>query len=153
MRDQQTAQKKYDEIRAKQMTAQVAENLEGDQKAERFSLLEPPLTPELPIKPDRKKMIALGFFLALAAAGGIVTLLETLHGRVRGVEAVTAITGQRPLVTVPYITHSAEAVQNRRLLQQLAAGAVAVVLVALVVLHFLHMPLDIVAIKILGRLS
>lgn len=153
MRDQQTAQKKYDEIRAKQMTAQVAENLEGDQKAERFSLLEPPLTPERPIKPDRRKMIALGFFLALAAAGGLVMLLETLHGRVRGVEAVTAITGQRPLVIVPYITHAAEAAQNRRLLQQLAGGAAAVVLLGIAVVHILYMPLDIVVMKIFARLG
>lgn len=153
MRDQQTAQKKYDEIRAKQMTAQVAENLEGDQKAERFSLLEPPLTPDRPIKPDRRKMIALGFFLALAAAGGVVALLETLHGRVRGVEAVTAITGLRPMVTVPYITHSAEAAHNRRLLLQLGAGAGAVVLVGVAVVHFLYMPLDLVVIKIFDRLG
>ena len=34
-RDYQNAQKKYDEIRAKQMTAQVAENMEGEQRAER----------------------------------------------------------------------------------------------------------------------
>ena len=49
MRDHETAQKKYDEIRAKEMTAQVAESLEDDQKAERFSLLEPPLFPDKPI--------------------------------------------------------------------------------------------------------
>jgi len=55
LRDQETARRKYEEIRSKQMSAQVAENLEDEQKAERFTLLEPPLAPDVPIKPNRKK--------------------------------------------------------------------------------------------------
>ncbi len=153
MRDHDGAKRKYEEIHAKQMTAQVAENLEGDQKAERFSLLEPPLTPDRPIKPDRKKMIALGFVLAGVAAAGLVMLLETLHGTVRGADAVAAITGHRPLVLVPYITIAQEAAQRRKLLLRLLGAAVALFLVALVVVHFLYMPLDVLIVKVMLRLS
>lgn len=49
--------KKYEEIRAKQMSARISENLEQENKAERFALLEPPLMPEKPIKPNRKKSL------------------------------------------------------------------------------------------------
>jgi succinoglycan biosynthesis transport protein ExoP len=153
MRDHEGAKRKYEEIHAKQMTAQVAENLEGDQKAERFSLLEPPLTPDRPIKPDRKKMIALGFVLAGVAAAGLVMLLETLHGTVRGADALTAIVGQRPLVLVPYITIAEEAAQRRKLLVRALAAAAALGLAGLAAIHFLYMPLDVVVIKILLRLS
>lgn len=153
MRDHDGAKRKYEEIHAKQMTAQVAENLEGDQKAERFSLLEPPLTPDRPIKPDRKKMIALGFVLAAVAAAGLVMLLETLHGTVRGADAVTAITGHRPLVLVPYINIAQEAAQRRKLLLRLLGAAVALFLVALVAVHFLYMPLDVLIVKVMLRLS
>jgi succinoglycan biosynthesis transport protein ExoP len=48
MRDHESAQKKYEEIRAKQMNAKINENLEGENKAERFSLLEPPALPDKP---------------------------------------------------------------------------------------------------------
>jgi succinoglycan biosynthesis transport protein ExoP len=58
MRDHESAQKKYEEIRAKQMNAKINENLEGENKAERFTLLEPPALPDKPARPDRIKTIA-----------------------------------------------------------------------------------------------
>ena len=152
-RDLDTTRRKYEEIIAKVRTAQVAESLEDDQKAERFSLLEPPLTPEQPIKPDRKKMIALGFFLAMASSGGLAALLEMLYGRVRGVEAVTAITGQRPMVVIPYITVAAEAARQRRLLWMLAGGVVLAGLLGLAAIHFFYQPLDILLMKVMARLG
>lgn len=152
-RDLDSTRQKYNEVIANVRTAQMAESLEDDQKAERFSLLEPPRTPEQPIKPDRKKMIALGFFLAIAAAGGLAALLEILYGRVRGLEAVMAITGQRPMVIIPYITVAAEATRRRRLLIAMAAGVVAAGVLGLIALHFLYQPLDILMMKVLARLG
>ncbi len=113
-RDYQSAQKKYEEIMEKKRTAQVAESLEGDQKAERFTVLEPPILPETPIKPNRQKLIALALMLALAAAGAAAALIEMLQGRVRGVRQIAAAWGQQPLVTVPVIPTSAEGARHRR---------------------------------------
>lgn len=153
LRDQETARRKYEEIRSKQMSAQVAENLEDEQKAERFTLLEPPLAPDVPIKPNRKKMIALGFFLAAACSAGVVILLETLNGRVRGVEAVAAIVGQRPMVTIPYITVAAELQQRRKMMVRVGIAVAVIVPLSLLAVHFLYMPLDMVLSKVLLRLS
>ncbi|MCD6661767.1 MAG: Wzz/FepE/Etk N-terminal domain-containing protein [Comamonas sp.] len=153
MRDHETAQRKYEEIRAKQMNAQVAENLEGEQKAERFTLLEPPIAPDRPIKPNRRKMIALGLILAAVAAAGAVMLLETLRGTVRGVGALMAVVGQRPLVVVPYITIAREHARRRQLLVRAGVTTVLALMLALVAVHFLYMPLDTLAFKILLRLS
>lgn len=153
LRDRESAQRKYEEIRAKQMSAQVAENLEGEQKAERFSLLEPPIAPDRPIKPNRKKMIALGIVLAGVAAAGLVMLLETLHGTVRGADAVAAIVGQRPLVLVPYIPIKEEMARQRKLWWRTAIAAVVVVIALLAAIHFFYMPLDSLVFKILLRLS
>lgn len=152
-RDLESTRAKYEEIIAKVRTAQVAESLEDDQKAERFSLLEPPLTPEQPIKPDRKKMIALGFFLAVASSGGLAAGLETLFGRVRGAEAVTAVTGLRPLVLVPYITVAAEARRRRLLLWGLLLGAVLLGVLSLLAIHFFYQPLDLLLMKVIARLG
>lgn len=153
MRDLESARTKYNEIRSKQMTAQVAENLEDDKKAERFSLLEPPLMPDKPIKPDRKKMIALGFLLAVAAAGGLVMALETLHGKVRGSEALTAIVHQRPMVIIPYIAIPDELAQRKKVLIRLAIGAGVGVLALVAAVHFIYMPLDLLFYKIMVRLG
>ena len=153
MRDREAAQRKYEEIRAKQMNAQVAENLEGEQKAERFTLLEPPIAPDRPIKPNRRKMIALGLVLAAVAAAGMVMLMETLRGTVRGAGALTAIVGQRPMVIVPYIAIAAEGVRRRKLWLRTAVAAVVALVLALAAIHFFYMPLDLLAFKIMLRLS
>ena len=153
LRDREGAQRKYEEIRAKQMSAQLSENLEDEQRAERFSLLEPPLAPDRPIKPNRKKMIALGLVLAGVAAGGLTMLLEMLHGTVRGAEAVTAITGKRPLVLIPYITIAEENQRQRRYWKRLIIGAVVALVAALLAIHFFFMPLDTLVFKLLLRLS
>lgn len=151
MRDYEGAQKKYEEIRAKQMSAQISENLEQDNKAERFIMLEPPLMPDKPVKPNRKKMVAMGFFLALAGAGGLVMLLETINQRVRGAEAMMAVIRQRVLVSVPYIPTQAELGRKRVWTKRLIALVAVVVVALLTALHFLYMPLDILTMKILAR--
>ena len=88
IRDRDSAQRKFDEIRNKKMNAQIAKNLESENKSERFNLLEPPILPEKPFKPNRVKIIVLGFFLALGSSGGMLMALITFDRRVRGVDAL-----------------------------------------------------------------
>ncbi|MBI5891291.1 MAG: lipopolysaccharide biosynthesis protein [Nitrosomonadales bacterium] len=115
IRDRDSAQRKFDELRNKKMNAQIAQNLESENKSERFSLLEPPILPEKPFKPNRKKILALGFFLALASAIGVVMLLESIDKRIRGAEALTHVLGSRPLVIIPYLHIEGEKVLGSNL--------------------------------------
>lgn len=114
IRDRDSAQRKFDELRNKKMNAQIAQSLESENMAERFTLLEPPIQPEKPFKPDRKKIIALGFFFALAAAVGVIMFLESLDKRIRGAEALTHVLGHRPLVVIPYL-YTEEDVRIKRM--------------------------------------
>jgi succinoglycan biosynthesis transport protein ExoP len=151
MRDHESAQKKYGEIHAKQMSAKIAENLEGENKAERFSLLEPPAFPDKPSKPDRGKILLLGIFAAVGGSGGLVLFLETLNQRIRGQEALAIAIRQRPMVTIPYIVIEDEVLRRKRLLKWVAIAAVAVIVISTALLHFLYMPLDILMMKIIAR--
>lgn len=119
IRDRDSAQKKFEELRNKRMNAKIAETLESESLSGRFSVLEPPLLPEKPYKPSRVKIVIIGFFLALALSGGVVTLLETIDKRVRGIEALTHVLGSRPLVSIPYI-HTKEDEARRKLMLKLA---------------------------------
>lgn len=152
-RDYQNAQKKYEEIVAKKMTAQVAENLEEDQKAERFAVLEPPTLPDRPVKPDRRKLLAFSLILAMVTPVGLVSIMETLHGTVRGVGQISAILGQKPLVTIPLIPVAAELASRRRSYLFVALGALLVIGLILVAVHFLVLPLDMILMKALIRLG
>src|SRR5579863_3237768 len=60
-RDLESAQLKYQQIRAKQGEVQISENLETERKGERFTMIEPPLPPEKPVSPNRFLIIAAGF--------------------------------------------------------------------------------------------
>jgi succinoglycan biosynthesis transport protein ExoP len=151
MRDHESAQKKYQEIHTKQMSAKISENLEQENKAERFILLEPPLMPDKPVKPNRKKMAAMGFFLALAGSGGLVMMLETINQRVRGTEALTSIIRRRVLVTIPYISIQEEVQRRKRWIKRLVVIAIVGVLASLLLLHIFYMPLDILMMKVLAR--
>ena len=151
MRDHENAQKKYEEVRAKQMSAQMAENLEEESKAERFLLLEPPLMPDKPVKPNRKKVVALGFFLALAGSGGLALMLESLGGRVRGARALTAVVRQPPLVVIPYIVTREESLRRRSLLKVVSIASAVLVILVLTGVHFFYTPLDLLVFKVLTR--
>jgi hypothetical protein len=137
----------------KRMTAQVAENLEGGQKAERFTVLDAPTLPETPIRPNRKKLLAMSFILALAAAAASVALLEAMRGTVRGIGQIRAIWGQEPLVAVPIIPVPGEAAQHRKRILALATSAVLVGCVILGLVHFLFEPLDLLVMKAITRMG
>ena len=151
MRDHDNARKKYEEIRTKEMSAKISETLEQENKAERFVLLEPPLMPEKPVRPNRKKVVALGFFLALAGSGALVMLLEMLNQRVRGVDALASVLGRRVLVSIPYISTQAELLRRRRWLKLLIVSVLLITTTFLVLVHFLYMPLDLLLFKALAR--
>ncbi len=153
LRDHGNAKKKYEEIQSKQLGAQIAENLEGENKSERFSLIDPPLLADKPIKPNRFKIIILGLFAAIAAAGGIALLLEMLNQRIRGKGALTTILGQAPLVEIPYITTRDEHDRRKSLIKKVIISAVIVFILALAVIHFAYMDLDLLFFKILARLG
>jgi succinoglycan biosynthesis transport protein ExoP len=152
IRDRDSAQKKFDEIRNKKMNAQIAENLESENKSERFSVLEPPLLPEKPFKPDPVKILVLGFFLAIVTSGGAMTVLESIDKRIRGIEALTHVLGYRPLVVIPYLPSQEDGVRRERLLKLAIIAAVVAMIAAVVGLHFLYMPLNIMFTKILASL-
>lgn len=153
MRDHENARKKYEEIRTKEMSAKISESLEQENKAERFVLLESPLMPERPIKPNRKKVVAMGLVLAPVGAGALVMLLELINPRVRGAEALASVLGKRVLVSIPYIHTRAELARRKQWRVRLVIIGLVIFTIFLVLVHFLYMPLDLLMIKALGRFA
>ncbi|WP_449432903.1 GumC family protein [Pseudomonas putida] len=151
MRDHDNARKKYEEIRAKEMGAKITESLEQENKAERFVLLEPPLMPEKPVKPNRKKIAALGLVLAPAGGGALVMLMEMLNQRVRGVGALESVLGKRVLVAVPYITTQADLARRKRWRLLLVLAALLLAAIMLLLVHMFYMPLDLLLFKAMAR--
>jgi len=152
-RDYENTRDKYQEMKAKELQAELSMSLEEEQKGERFTLLEPPLFPDTPIKPNRKKLFMLGLILSLVSGIGVAGLAESLDGGIRGARTLAAVTKMTPLVTIPYISTRKDEVQKRRNIKILMLAVVILGIVFIAMLHFLYKPLDLLWLILLQKLN
>jgi capsular polysaccharide biosynthesis protein len=78
----------------------LAQSLEQEEKAERFTLLEPP---EVPLQPVRStlRLLALALLASVAGGAAVAYAAELLDNRIYGEKMLIALTGQKPLVIIP----------------------------------------------------
>ncbi|GJL91739.1 MAG: hypothetical protein DHS20C04_13980 [Hyphococcus sp.] len=107
-RDYDNLFSEYQDVLAKRGNAQLAENLEENQQAEKFSILEPALRPDKPSSPDRPKLIFAAIILALGAGGAVALGLEMLQSRIRGRNHLASILDGQPIAVIPYIYSDAD---------------------------------------------
>ncbi|MFT5083017.1 MAG: succinoglycan biosynthesis transport protein ExoP [Lentisphaeria bacterium] len=152
-RDYTSKLDKYQELRAKQLEANVAQNMEAENKAGSFILIEPPTVPEKPDKPDRKKLLMMGFILSFGAGIGLMLAAEFLDNGIRGVANISRVIGQPPLVVINHIytpDDLMDRTSNRKKLALIMAGAS---LVGIVVFHFFVMGLDTLFLSIMAKIN
>ncbi|HYN53192.1 MAG TPA: lipopolysaccharide biosynthesis protein, partial [Methylotenera sp.] len=150
-RDYENAKTAYTEIKAKQDNSKIAQNIEMENKGERFVLIEAPVLPRKPIKPNRILIMLAGFFGAIAGAIGFAVLLEAIDSRVRGVDALVSIMKIQPMATIPYITNKAEIKRNKNFINKIFTMGFILIILTLLLVHFFIMPLDILMSKISAR--
>ncbi|HEY5761309.1 MAG TPA: hypothetical protein VIU34_36060, partial [Steroidobacter sp.] len=143
MREMENAQLKYSEVRQKQMEATLAQNLETERKGERFTLIEPPMAPEEPASPNRPALVVMGVLLSFGAAVGLVLLLEVLDTSIRSRRDIEALVSVPPLAVLPWIETPVERAVKTRFRRWSLAGAATSVVGAVVMVHFLYRPLDV----------
>jgi uncharacterized protein involved in exopolysaccharide biosynthesis len=113
-RDYTNAQKRYSEIKTKQMQAEGAVELEKELKAERFSVGEPANLPQKPFSPNRP-VIALGGLVASMGGGFFLALLrEAFNPSVKGPLELARIAPVPILTAIPYIETRDDRVHKRR---------------------------------------
>ncbi len=152
-RDLDSSRARFRELRDKQMQAQVAEQLERGRKAERFTLIEPPIFPEKPYRPNRTVILMMGALLALAGGIGAAALREAIDQTVHSARDVVRVM-QVPMLAVLPALPSPVLVRRRSRLRWIAAtGALVLVGVALAGFHNFVMPIDVVWYGLLRRLT
>lgn len=142
-RDYENSVRSYQEIKAKQMEAEVGEQLEKERMGERFALIDPPQLPEDPVKPNRPVIIILGFLLSMAGGVGYVAVAESVDSSVRGARSVTALLNEAPLSVIPYVKNSEDMVRVKKVKRYLMISFVSGLVVILLLIHLLWTPLDI----------
>jgi len=153
MRDYDNNLLKYKELRAKELQAELAQNLETENKGESFSLIEPPLVSTKPQKPNRAKIFIMGVIISIGIGIGLALIFEFLVGGVRGYDEISRITGSVPLVIIPMLTVKDEVVQSTSSRYNKLYWAIAAVLVFIIGFHYLIMDLEIFWFKLLRKIS
>jgi len=142
-RDYENATRRYQEIKGKQMEAEIAQELEKESKGERFSLIDPAQLPESPIKPNRPVILFLGFVLSMGCAIGFVLIMEAIDMSVRGSKGVEQVIGMAPLAIIPYRENNSEIIRRARVYKYTYVSVIVAVILAIIVIHFFWTPLDV----------
>lgn len=152
-RELEQTERRYREVRDKQMQAQVSESMERERMGERFSLIEPPERPSEPAKPNRSVIVILSFAAGLVFGAAIAMVRELLDQTLHGPRRVAAVFGAPPLVSIPLIRTREDQRRNRVRRYGLAGGAVALAVVMLVCVHLFVVPLDALAPRVQQRIG
>ncbi|MEW6330050.1 MAG: GNVR domain-containing protein [Pseudomonadota bacterium] len=153
MRDYDNSVRKYQDIKAKQLEAEVGQELEKERKGERFSLIDPPQLPEEPIKPNRPGIVILGLLLSITGSFGYAFVAESMDSSVRGAKAVAAILEAPPLSVIPYMSNREDSLRSERKKRIATAAFVGGFVVLVILAHFLWTPLDVLWFKGLRKVD
>ncbi len=152
-RDYNNKLEKYQELRSKQLEANIAQNMEAENKAGSFKLIEPPTIPEKPVKPNRKKLLLMGVVLSFGAGAGLMLAAEFLDPGVRGVTNYAQILGHQPLAVVPHIFNSEDLALRIANIKKLAYIAGVFLVIGIMTFHYFVMGIDVFWMKLMAKIS
>ena len=152
-RDYENSQKRYQELKGKQMEAEVGQQMEKERKGERFSLIDPPQLPEKPVKPNRYAIAFLGFVLSLGSGIGFGFVAESLDTSLRNARSVATVMGVAALSVIPYIENSEDVARRLKARKLAMKSAFAGLIVVVLLIQFLWIPWDVLWFKSLRVLT
>lgn len=144
---------KFDELQQKTMAAKVAKGLQTEQKAERFTLIEPARYPEKPLKPNRLAIMLIGIVLGIGVGVASVSLSEFSDNTIRDPEALERASGFPVLAVIPEIITHADRIRSRK--KHLAAAVALIALMGIGIWGFNSyvMDIDMLRIKLMQQVN
>jgi hypothetical protein len=148
-RDYTNAQLKYQETMSRLMAAREAKGLEESRMAEKFTLVDPPVMPEKPDRPNRLAILLIGLVLAGGAGVGFGSMAEYMDQSVRRADELAKVASHPVLAVIPYWETAQDRARKLWRRWAFAGSAVGIIVAGLAALHYWYRPLDVVWIQIL----
>jgi len=142
-REQQSALKRFQDIKARQMEAEIGQELEKESKGESFVLIDPAQYPEKPIKPNRIAIVFLALFLSIAAGLGLAIIREAMDSSIRGVSGISRMLTAAPLAVIPVIYSTFDLRRKQRINRIVLGAVLGSVVTVVIIIHFFWTPLDV----------
>jgi uncharacterized protein involved in exopolysaccharide biosynthesis len=153
LQNQRTAlQRQLDSATDKLSAARLGESLEQAQFSERLEVLEQAIVPQQPLKPNRRKLLAMVLGLAVAAGAGAVFIAEALDHTLRRPRDLHGVVPASLIVAIPYIPTRREVARRRRIAVFSMMSLLLGLLAALTFVHIYFKPLDELWAKFLARI-
>ena len=152
-RDHENSLRRYQELKAKQSEAQVAQELEKDSKGERFSLIDPPQLPEKPNSPNRPAIMLFGVILSMGGGVAYAGVLESLDSSIKSSKELVSVLKAPLLSVIPYIENAQDRGRKRKGRGVVVAAIIAVILTVALVIHFFWIPLDVLWFALMRKLE
>jgi polysaccharide chain length determinant protein (PEP-CTERM system associated) len=121
--------KKYQDLLAKSLESRLSENMEKSQKGEQFQISEQANLPEKPARPNRPRILIMGFLVGLAGGLGLAFLLDNLDRSLKTADDVKGYVNVSFLGSIPLVVTRDSILEQRRaqgLLVLVSIGALAV---------------------------
>ncbi|MCW9014380.1 MAG: lipopolysaccharide biosynthesis protein, partial [Gammaproteobacteria bacterium] len=142
-REHANALARFQDIKARQMEAEIGQELEKESKGESFVLIDPAQYPEQPVKPNRIAIVFLSLIFAIASGFGLAILQEGLDSSVRGVSGVSKMLTAAPLAVIPVIYNSQDLIRKQRITRVVVGSTIVGVVAVFLLVHFFWTPLDV----------
>lgn len=102
-REYDNLKRQYEDLREKQLEAQVAANLQTEDKGERFSIVDEPSMPYEPIGAKPLSLILTGLVGGAGAGFALILTFELMTGAIHGEASLTKLMGAPPMGVVPVV--------------------------------------------------
>jgi hypothetical protein len=126
-RDRSVYQRIYDDLLQKLENARVSKSLELTDKATTMRVVDPPLTPRVPNKPNRVIFILLGMVCGICAGAGVAIGLDYLDASFKDEETLKGSLQLPVLASIPRIVTEADDLAQAALDRRVYIGAAAYV--------------------------
>jgi uncharacterized protein involved in exopolysaccharide biosynthesis len=105
-RDLTISREKYEQLLNRQMDAEVSESAIVGGRADEFRLVQAPMLPAAPSKPERLAILLCGLVAAVVLGLTVTVAAEALDPKVRGARDIRELLQVSPLVAIPAIRNS-----------------------------------------------
>jgi polysaccharide chain length determinant protein (PEP-CTERM system associated) len=114
MRDYETYQRVYSDLRSKKENAQISANLENQQVGEQFRVLDPARLPEQPFSPNRPRLAAAAAAGGLALAIALIIFFEYRDSTLRTEDEIVRTLVLPVIAAIPIMAAVADVRRQRR---------------------------------------
>ncbi len=116
-RDRNVIQRVYDDLLQKLENARVSKNLELADKSTKYRVVDPPVLPRIPVKPNRVILILLGVMLGIVSGVGTVIGIDYFNNSFKDEDTLRKELNMHVLAAIPSIVIEEE-VQAEKVLDK-----------------------------------